>query len=271
MGSSQGRAGGLPFVVWLQPLTFGSYAFRLYDGFGKKVILRLKLFKAVNPDMSLCYAREKTDMRFNPQSGIKLLALDAMGVIYAEANDGPNLLYPFIVQKGGCSDVQEIIRLYSLASIGKISSVEFWKSAGVDPGLEDEYLLTHRLSEGLAGFLDEMRSCGTELWCLSNDVSEWSRKLRERFGLDRYFRGFVISGDIGIRKPDAAIYHHLLGKSGYQPQETLFVDDRLRNIEAAGSIGIASVLFNPAPEESRGHIYPIAKSFAELLSIMHGR
>lgn len=203
-------------------------------------------------------------MNIRHQSSIRLLALDAMGVIYAEADDGPNLLYPFIVEKGGCSDVQEILRLYSAASIGSISSAEFWTSAGIDPALEDEYLLRHRLSEGLIAFLDEMSSREMELWCLSNDISEWSRKLRERFRLDRYFRGFVISGDTGTRKPDPAIYLTLLQQSGYFPRDVVFVDDRLRNVEAAKALGINSVLFNPAPQESQGHRHTIVRTFAGL-------
>jgi len=187
-----------------------------------------------------------------------------MGVIYAEADDGPNLLYPFIVEKGGCRDVREILRLYLATSLGSMTSAEFWRSAGLDPALEDEYLLRHRLSDGLTAFLEKASARGLELWCLSNDVSEWSRKLRDRFGLDGYFRGFVISGDTGTRKPDPAIYRTLLERSGYRPCETIFVDDRLRNVEAAGALGMASILYNPAPQECRGHRHTIARSLAEL-------
>jgi HAD superfamily hydrolase (TIGR01549 family) len=206
-----------------------------------------------------------------PISHRTLLALDAMGVIYAEADDGPNLLYPFIVENGGCRDVQEVIRLYSAASLGKMSSAEFWKAVGVDPELEDEYLRQHRLSEDLRRFLEEICLRGTEVWCLSNDVSEWSRKLRKKFGLERYFGGFVISGDTGTCKPDPAIYLALLEQSGFPPCDVVFVDDRLRNIEAANSMGIAAVLFKPAPQESTGHQYPVAWSFAELQTILWNR
>jgi FMN phosphatase YigB (HAD superfamily) len=208
-------------------------------------------------------------LHFQLKSFPKLLVLDAMGVIYSEADDGPNLLYPFIVEKGGCTDVLEILRLYNAASLGSISSAEFWRSAGIDPALEDEYLLRHTLSAGLTEFLDQVGSYGTELWCLSNDVSEWSRKLRERFSLERYFHGFVISGDTGMRKPDPAIYLYLLEKSGFGPGKTAFVDDRLKNVEAANSLGIATVLFNPVPQESQGHEYATARTFDELFDLLH--
>jgi hypothetical protein len=48
-------------------------------------------------------------LRNRNQSSNKLLALDAMGVIFSEADDGPNLLYPFIVEKGVCSEIPKMI------------------------------------------------------------------------------------------------------------------------------------------------------------------
>jgi len=204
-------------------------------------------------------------------SSNKLLALDAMGVIYAEADDGFNLLYPFIVEKGGTQDIREIIRLYNDASIGRISSAEFWRTAGVDPALEDEYLARHRITEGLMEFLAAMKGRGIQLWCLSNDISEWSRKLRKKFELEKYFAGFVISGDVGARKPDSAMYHCLMENSGYAPSDILFVDDRLRNIEAGDALGIHGFLFNPSPADTREHSFPMARTFAELRAFLDSR
>jgi FMN phosphatase YigB (HAD superfamily) len=42
------------------------------------------------------------------------------------------------------------------------------------------------------------------------------------------------------------------------------VDDRLRNVEAADALGISAILYNPAPQEGRGHRYTIVRSLAEL-------
>ncbi len=207
-------------------------------------------------------------MNLNTQSSRKLLALDAMGVIYAEPDDGHKLLYPFIVEKGGCSDLKEIGRLWSEASRGRMSSAELWRAAGVDPALEDEYLVKYRLMDGLIDFCVAERSRGIELWCLSNNVSEWAQKLREMFHLDRYFDGFVISGDTGTLKPEPAIYLFMLEKAGVKPSEAIFVDDRLRNVVAADALGITSILFNPAPQEMHGHKYPIAGNFAELKAML---
>ena len=198
----------------------------------------------------------------------KILALDAMGVIYVEGDDGQNLLYPFILEHGRLEDVMEVIRLYSEASLGKITAEEFWRRAGVDSALEDEYLALHRLSADLVEFLEEATAKGFEIWCLSNDVAEWSQKLRRKFDLEKYFRGFVISGDEGVRKPDAAIYQRLQDAAGCRANDIIFVDDRLRNIKAAAQLGMQCVLFNPVDSQVGEHDFPVANTFVELSNLL---
>jgi len=173
---------------------------------------------------------------------LKCLALDAMGVIFTVGDDVSDLLYPFVLDKGGLRDLlhaQDISRLHDIyvnASLGKLTAQDFWYSVGLDPALEDEYLCRHKLSHGLVDFLQTASSCGIEVWRLSNDLAEWSQKLRRNFGLNGYLAGAVISGEVGLRKPDPAIYHVLLEKSGYKAAETLFVDDNVRNLDAAAAL-----------------------------------
>lgn len=62
-------------------------------------------------------------------------------------------------------------------------------------------------------------------------------------GLDGLFEVVVSSADVGIAKPDAAIYHRALDLLGIAPQEALFVDDLERNTKAAEVVGIPSIVF----------------------------
>ena len=55
----------------------------------------------------------------------------------------------------------------------------------------------------------------------------------------------MISGDVGLRKPDPGIYRLLLEQSGHAAAEMLFVDDREKNVAAALALGIDSIVFNP--------------------------
>src|SRR5215475_3567052 len=108
-----------------------------------------------------------------------ILILDAMGVIYHHADDVVELLTPFIVKHGGLSSVQAVDQLYTQASSGKLTAEEFWAAAKVHHSLKDEYIAQHRLTAGLIEFLENLPPAVETVWCLSNDVSQWSRKLRE--------------------------------------------------------------------------------------------
>ena len=56
--------------------------------------------------------------------------------------------------------------------------------------------------------------------------------------LDEVFDFVYYSNEIGERKPDLEAYVYIINKHGILPQETLFIDDKLENIEAAKSLGI---------------------------------
>ena len=173
----------------------------------------------------------------------KILVLDAMGVIYQSCDDVEELLVPFIREKGSNIDKKIIEAHYTRASLGEFSSEEFWTRVGVDYNLEDEYLDRHQLSAGLLDFLLVFNSqIKVPIYCLSNDVSEWSIKLRKKFQLDQYVERWFISGDLKIRKPSSGIYDVLIREANVKPTQMLFVDDRKKNIMKANEFGIQTVL-----------------------------
>ncbi|MGB5330676.1 MAG: HAD-IA family hydrolase [Gammaproteobacteria bacterium] len=173
------------------------------------------------------------------------LVLDAMGVIFKAADDVAELLIPFIAEKSGFTDEEVVQSAYLEASLGKISPDEFWGKVGVRSALEDEFLSRHRLNPGVTELLTEAKRNNISVWCLSNDVSRWSEKIRSNLGVEEFLQGSVISGDVGIRKPDKAIYETLIQSSGYKIENILFVDDREKNVNAARDLGIETVMFKP--------------------------
>ena len=178
------------------------------------------------------------------------LVLDAMGVMYLAADDVAELLIPFVQDHGGISDRDQISRNYILASVGKIDVDTFWKNVGLSADLEDRYLESHELTPGLVEFLTHLPSSITSVWCLSNDVSRWSSKLRTLHQLEELFDGFVISEDAQSRKPDQEIYETLLAATGEPPESHLFVDDRLKNLDAAASLGFRTAHFSRRPDSN---------------------
>lgn len=59
------------------------------------------------------------------------------------------------------------------------------------------------------------------------------------------FERMFLSSEMGLMKPDPAIYERVLQEADLKPEETLFVDDSLDNILAAGSLGIQTIHLEP--------------------------
>lgn len=76
-------------------------------------------------------------------------------------------------------------------------------------------------------------------------VTCFSESLRKAHGLEslnELFEKVYYSHLLKMRKPDPAIYEHVLRENGLKAEETLFLDDSERNIEGARSVGIETIL-----------------------------
>jgi putative hydrolase of the HAD superfamily/hydrolase len=58
---------------------------------------------------------------------------------------------------------------------------------------------------------------------------------------DGMFDHVVISGEVGMRKPEAEIFQYTLGLLQVEPSEAVFVDDLVKNIEGARAVGLVAV------------------------------
>jgi HAD superfamily hydrolase (TIGR01509 family) len=133
-----------------------------------------------------------------------------------------------------------------------------WEGLGIAEGASDEdYCRLHELTEGVSDFLASDHGAG--LACLSNDVSEWSAALRRRFGIEDAFEVWLISGDLGCKKPDREIYEVAAQRLGADGDAVLFVDDRPGNLDVAAERGWLTVQFGGEPSDHRA-----IQSFAEL-------
>jgi HAD superfamily hydrolase (TIGR01509 family) len=80
---------------------------------------------------------------------------------------------------------------------------------------------------------------------LTNSLPGQDSLIRERFGLDVYseFDVYVNSAYVGLRKPDPAIFHLALDQLEVAPQQAVFLDDSLRNVDSARQLGIHTIQF----------------------------
>jgi epoxide hydrolase-like predicted phosphatase len=72
-------------------------------------------------------------------------------------------------------------------------------------------------------------------------VKEWGKYWKESIPLD-LFDLIVDSCDVGLRKPDPAIFHLTCDRLGVKPEAAVFLDDTRRHVEAARSIGLHAIL-----------------------------
>jgi 2-haloacid dehalogenase len=78
-------------------------------------------------------------------------------------------------------------------------------------------------------------------------LTNWSHELfptaLEMFDFLHWFDGRVVSGEEKMRKPEPAFYQILLDRYRLQPTDVIFIDDNLRNVKAAETMGIRSIRF----------------------------
>ena len=192
---------------------------------------------------------------------MKAIVLDMYGVIVKQTGDD---FVPYVQQTFPNLSEEEICTPWYKADIGELTSLEVWEAIGFQGNLEkieEEYLDTIELSEGFIDFIEKVKD-KYKLAIISNDSSRWSKFLREKFDINRYFDVISISGDLKIQKPDERIFLLTIEKLGVNAEDCIYVDDRTGNLDAAQKVGMNPVLLNRRNVAYEG---VTVSSFEELL------
>jgi putative hydrolase of the HAD superfamily len=142
---------------------------------------------------------------------------------------------------------------------GKLTGIAFWQKFLRDAGLNPA-------PESSQSLVEELNQWDARMWTTQNPVMlAWQLKLKERgiltailsnmgdsvlanmqrkFNWLSRFDVLVWSYQMRMAKPDPAIYRHVLNELGTLPEETLFLDDKLINIEAAEALGMQAIQFS---------------------------
>jgi len=117
-----------------------------------------------------------------------------------------------------------------------------------------------RWEESLAGPIEEsvlilrqLKDAGYRLYGLSNWSAEKFNLIRHRYPFFDWFDEILLSGEVGIVKPDPRLYQLMLEKIGKPASECLFIDDSRTNVEAADCLGFQTIHFK-SPEQLRGEL-----------------
>lgn len=104
--------------------------------------------------------------------------------------------------------------------------------------------------QGTVAVLEELDGRGVPLYALTNWSRETFHHARRRFDFLDRFRGIVVSGELGMMKPDARIFGHLTRTHGLEAADCVFVDDSPKNVAGAKAAGLHAIHFT-GPEALR--------------------
>jgi len=141
------------------------------------------------------------------------------------------------------------------ALTGSLTEREYWYAIGSDLGLftqeaidtfRHQYRADETINTGILELLDKVYG-RYKLALLSNwpaGLKQWLNDWR----ISHFFNVIFCSGDEGLAKPDPAVYRITLERIGSRPEEAVFIDDALENVEASRAVGMQGILFTTVPE-----------------------
>ncbi|MET3112889.1 putative hydrolase of the HAD superfamily [Pedobacter sp. CG_S7] len=101
-------------------------------------------------------------------------------------------------------------------------------------------------SEKVLSYLQESYS----LHIISNGFKETTLTKMDLSGLNPYFKNVIISEDVGVNKPDKAVFEYALQKAGAKKEESIMVGDSIEaDIRGAQNFGMRAIFFNPLNRE----------------------
>ncbi|MGB6974015.1 MAG: HAD family phosphatase [Terracidiphilus sp.] len=138
---------------------------------------------------------------------------------------------------------------------GKLTGLAFWQKFLRDAGLPNSAALVDELNRhdarmwttfdpAMLAWHLQIKQRGLRTAILSNMGDSVHENMQREFDWLTRFDVLVWSYQLGIAKPDPAIYRHTLALLGTQPEETLFLDDKLVNIEAARALDLLAIQFS---------------------------
>ena len=84
------------------------------------------------------------------------------------------------------------------------------------------------------------------IYALTNWSAETFPIALEQFEFLKWFEGILVSGKVNLKKPDPAIYEMILKRYQINADNSIFIDDSQRNVDAANKFGLPAIRFESA-------------------------
>ena len=140
------------------------------------------------------------------------------------------------------------------SEVGELSDKEHWEivlhhfnqPVGDHLKVYDEYFSGDAIDKELMAFAVSLKP-DYQLGLLSNAWVNARPLLKRHFDFIDVFDVSVFSCEVGMRKPDPAIFKMMLEKMGVEAENAVFIDDLPSNIEGAKSVGLHAIRFTDTP------------------------
>ncbi|QBD76833.1 HAD family phosphatase [Ktedonosporobacter rubrisoli] len=181
---------------------------------------------------------------------IQTVIFDLGGVFIEEPAAGMLKYYASFLQVDGEVLSEALRKYWDVWHKGKISEAELWGMVTTElqipcPDCEslwlDGFKQTYRERPEMFALLKQVKRQGYTTALLSNIEAPLVQHLRQSpfEDIDSYF----FSCELGLSKPEPAIYQKVLQELSCAPEVAIFIDDRRANVEAASRLGIHGIVF----------------------------
>ncbi len=101
------------------------------------------------------------------------------------------------------------------------------------------------VTDGMEELILDAKKAGYKIFLLSN-INVHFQNNAEKVPILKLFDGTVFSSEVHFVKPEKEIYEYTLKKFGIEKEKSIFIDDRLINVEGAENVGLKGYLFKDA-------------------------
>lgn len=138
--------------------------------------------------------------------------------------------------------------------MGKLDGPAYWRQFAADTSIEltateierlieNDVLMWCTINEPMLKWAKSLAESGLKIGILSNMGEDTLAYMRQEFSWLGDFHHHTWSCELGIAKPDPAIYTYTCEKLNVAPPEALFLDDKAENVRAAEAVGLAGIQF----------------------------
>ena len=132
---------------------------------------------------------------------------------------------------------------------GEIDPVEFWQNFIREAKLKipiDEvrniFFNSYNIDSEMLEYAQELKKI-YKIVLFTNNYQDLFVYIKSKYNLEKYFDHLFASSEIKFKKPDSRSYEFVLRELGIEANEAVFIDDKEKNVVAAGELGFKTILF----------------------------